>query len=95
MPELPLARGKEVMPYLRDGDERIASLILGVDEGGMVGHVVPDHFAVLKRGLGAYLDELEGLRDAAGSDAKREFYQSVIHALEGVRAWCLNYAALQ
>lgn len=94
MPELSLARGKEVMPYLHDGNERISSLTMGIDEGGMVGHVVPDHFAVLDRGLGTYLSEVTTLRDSAETPEKREFYQSVLHALEGVQGWCLNYAAL-
>ncbi|MDJ0628958.1 MAG: Dyp-type peroxidase [Rhodobacter sp.] len=93
MPELSLARGKEVMPYLKDGDERTESLTLGIDEGGMVGHVVPDHFAILTRGIGPYIVELEGLRDTAEGE-KVEFYQSVIHALQGVQDWCRNYAAL-
>ena len=94
MPELSLARGKEVMPYLDEGDERITSYLLGVDEGGMAGHVVPDHPATLKKGIGAFITEVSQRKEAASEVAKKEFYESVIHALEGVQGWCLNYAAL-
>lgn len=94
MPELSLARGKEVMPYLQDGDERISSYLMGVSEGGMVGHVVPDHPVVLENGLGALIRDMKKRAESASETSQQEFYQSVLYALEGVQGWCLNYASL-
>lgn len=94
MPELSLARGKEVMPYLKEGDEQISSYLLGVSEGGMVGHVVPDHTVILEHGLAALIEDLKGRAETADNAATKEFYQSAQLALEGVQGWCLNYAAL-
>ena len=94
MDDLSLARGKEVMPYLDDGDERVSSYLLGISEAGMVGHVVPDHPVVLSRGLGALIAEMQQ-RSAAATDAGQQaFYQSVLLALQGVQGWCLNHARL-
>lgn len=94
MPELSLARGKEVMPYLKEGDELISSFLMGVSEGGMVGHVVPDHPVVLENGLEALIDDLKTREDTATDPAQKDFYLSARLALEGVQGWCLNYAAL-
>jgi Dyp-type peroxidase family len=93
MPELSLGRGKEVMPYLRE-DERIPAFLLTLDESSAMGHVVPRHAVVLERGLGALVADAAERRDAATEDARRDFYASVVLALEGVQGYCRNYALL-
>jgi Dyp-type peroxidase family len=94
MPELSLGRGKEVMPYLRE-DERIPAFLLTLDESSGMGHVVPHHAKVLQQGLGALHADAAARRDAAadGSPAK-DFYTSVVLALEGVQGYCRNWALL-
>lgn len=96
MPELSLGRGKEVMPYLRD-DEKMPAFLLALDESSAMGHIVPDHATVLERGIGALLADAESRRDRSaddGDDARRDFFQSVVYALEGVQEYCVSYALL-
>lgn len=45
---LSLGSGKEVMPYLKDGDERTLSFNLALAEGGNMGHIVPGHNYLLE-----------------------------------------------
>ena len=45
---LSFGSGKEVMPYLKDGDERTLSLSLGLAEDGNMGHIVPGHNYILE-----------------------------------------------
>ena len=40
---LSLGSGKEVMPYLKDGEERTLSFNLALAEDGNMGHIVPGH----------------------------------------------------
>jgi Dyp-type peroxidase family len=93
MPELTLGRGKEVMPYLRE-EERIPAFLLSLDESSAMGHVVPNHKLTLEKGIDRLLEEVAQKRDGAKESAEKDFYQSVLYALEGVKGYCLNYATL-
>ena len=44
---LSLGSGKEVMPYLKEGSERMLSLGLALAEDGNMGHIVPNHKYIL------------------------------------------------
>lgn len=93
MPELSLGRGVEVMPYLRD-EERYRAMLLGLSEAGAMGHIVPDHRVVLELGIGRLIEDIAARRDAADGDDRRDFYQGVIYALQGVQGYCENWALL-
>ena len=45
---LSFGSGKEVMPYLKDGDERTLSFNLALAEDGNMGHIVPGHNYLLE-----------------------------------------------
>lgn len=45
---LSFGSGKEVMPYLKDGDERTQSFNLALAEDGNMGHIVPGHNYLLE-----------------------------------------------
>ncbi len=94
MPELSLGRGKEVMPYLTEG-ERLAGFLALLDETSAMGHVVPKHAKVLALGFGGILADLRQRAAAPGSTGDQEsFYQGAIFAIEGVQEYCRNHALL-
>lgn len=45
---LSFGSGKEVMPYLLEGDEITQSWTLGLTEAGNMGHIVPGHNYILE-----------------------------------------------
>ena len=45
---LSFGSGKEVMPYLKDGEERTLSFNLALAEDGNMGHIVPGHNYLLE-----------------------------------------------
>lgn len=96
LPDFTLGRGKEVMPYL-SRDESMKTWLGGeLNEWSAMGHVVPDHDAVLRKGLGGLLAELQQkLADAqrAKDDTAADFYQSALWSLEGVQQYLGQWAA--
>jgi Dyp-type peroxidase family len=93
MPLLSLGLGKEVMPYLRE-DEELPAFMMGLNEFSAMGHVVPDHSIILKKGLGNFIAEIEALWKKASDPEQQEFFVSVIYSLQGIQAWFKNYATL-
>lgn len=93
MPELSLGRGKEVMPYLSD-EERLAGFLVLLDETSSMGHVVPDHGKLLRRGLGEILAEVREREAAAKGSDEQAFFAGAALALEGIQGYCRNYALL-
>jgi pyruvate-formate lyase/deferrochelatase/peroxidase EfeB len=93
LPPFTLGSGVVVMPYLRE-DERLNGFFMKLDETSMAGHTVPDYDTVLKTGIGRLLEQTTQKLNGAGDGDRRNFYQSVVYALEGVRGYFRNYAAL-
>ncbi len=92
LPPFTLGTGVAVMAYLNDA-ERLNGFCMGLDETSMAGHVIPGYPILLKKGIGALLEETQQkLKQAAPETTP--FYQSVVYALEGVQGYLKNYAAL-
>jgi len=95
MPNVGLGQGKYVIDYARE-DEKLEHFFLGLSAYSGVGHIVPGYQRLLDRGLDGLIADvkakLAGLGDGAAD--KREFYEGVVPALEGVSDHCLAFAAL-
>ncbi|XP_038058373.1 uncharacterized protein LOC119729731 [Patiria miniata] len=92
MPRFSLGVGKYVMPYSRE-EEEFPWFMKGLNEGGAMGHIVPDHGIVLAVGLGVLKKQHQMLYARAPREQK-DFYQSVILALEGVQEYIDSFANL-
>lgn len=93
VPDYTVGSGYEAMRYLYE-EEQEEAFVLRLNEGGAAGHNVPNYQRLLEKGIGGLLEEVKGLRANAADTEAKQFYQSVIHALQGVQAYMRNYAAL-
>jgi pyruvate-formate lyase/deferrochelatase/peroxidase EfeB len=95
VPDYTLGSGYESMRYLNE-DERQEAFVLKLSEAGAAGHNVPNYHRILQMGISGMLKDLEQRRDGtSGADAGAKiFYQSAIHAFQGVQAYLRNYAEL-
>lgn len=92
MPPLTLGSGTQVMEYLNQ-DEKIEAFFGMLNEYSATGHNVPNYRKVLKVGLDGLLEEAQQkLKTVKGE--QKEFYQSVVWALEGLQDFILSYAEL-
>ncbi len=93
MPPFTLGSGTQVMEYLSP-DEKIGFFISGMlNEYSSTGHNVPDYKKALRLGVKGLLDEANGKLKHA-TDDNRDFYQSVVWALEGLREFISQYGEL-
>ena len=92
MPPLTLGSGTQVMEYL-DENEKIEFFFGSLNEYSATGHNVPNYKKALRLGVKGMLDDALARLKNAGED-KRDFYQSVIWSLEGLREFILAYARL-
>lgn len=93
MPPFTLGTGTQVMEYLSP-DEKIGFFISGMlNEYSSTGHNVPNYKKALRIGIKGLLDEANAKLASTG-DATRDFYQSVVWALEGLQEFVLQYAQL-
>ena len=92
MPPLTLGTGTQVMEYLNQ-DEKIEAFFGMLNEYSATGHNVPNYRKVLKVGIDGLLEEAQQkLKGSKGE--QKEFYQSVVWALEGLQDFILSYAEL-
>lgn len=92
MPPLTLGSGSRVMEYLTP-DEKIENFFGMLNEYSATGHNVPNYRKVLKLGVSGLLNEAQSYLKQA-TDNNRDFYQSSVWALEGLKCFIENYAAL-
>lgn len=93
MPPFTLGSGTQVMEYLSQ-DEKIGFFVDGMlNEYSSTGHNVPNYKKALRLGVKGLLDEANGKLKTAGKDTK-DFYQSVVWALEGLREFIFQYGEL-
>jgi len=83
-----VGQGKEFVGYLSE-EEELRGMLDYLGERSPMGHIVPDHDRVVKRGLRALIDECEQ-RITGGGNA--DFYTSVMESLEGVISYAAAYA---
>jgi Dyp-type peroxidase family len=93
LPNLGLGQGRYVMDYARK-DEQLGNFFAGLSHASGVGHLVPGFQRALDKGLGGLMAEVRARHDAETDEKKRQFYQGVLLALEGVHDHCLAYAKL-
>jgi pyruvate-formate lyase len=93
LPPFAVGQGKEVVRYLTD-QERLTAALNFLNEWSPMGHIVPDHGVVLEHGINGLLAKCKELESAASEEKQKIFYQSVIHALEGVLLYAARFADL-
>ena len=93
LPPFSVGQGKEVVRYSTD-QERLAAALNYLNEWSPMGHIVPDHGVVLEHGVNGLLAKCRDLEDASSEEKEKVFYQSVIHALEGVLLYAARFAGL-
>lgn len=93
MPNLSLGIGSQVMEYL-DQDEKITGFFGMLNEYSATGHNAPDYSLALHLGIGGLIEKFDtALKGAKDQDAK-DFYQSVIWALDGLSKFIGAYSDL-
>ena len=92
MPPLTLGTGSRVMEYLTQ-DEKIEFFFGMLNEYSSTGHNVPNYTKAIRLGVKGLLDEALGKLKTA-TDDNRDFYQSVVWSLEGLREFILQYGNL-
>ena len=92
LPPLTLGSGTRVMEYL-DEDEKIHFFFGNLNEYSATGHNVPNYNKALRLGVKGLIDEATDKLAGATEDQK-DFYQSVIWSLEGMREFILAYSKL-
>lgn len=96
MPPYSVGQGKEVLDYLlgaKDGgeDERLKFEMGFMNPWSNFGHICPNYETLVNKGLNSIISECAALKESSGED-KIAFYDSVIIALEGVKAFAESYA---
>jgi Dyp-type peroxidase family len=92
MPQLSLGIGSQVMEYLSD-DEWITGFFAGLNEYSACGHNAPDYPLLIKNGIAAITNSYQDKLQTAPPETK-DFYQSVVWSLDGLRAFIEAYATL-
>lgn len=93
LPPYSVGQGKELLRYLTE-EESLYWELRYFNEWSPFGHIVPDHEIILKKGIIAVMEDCQErkLKLSKSEKDKKEFYQSVIYALEGVLYFINAYA---
>lgn len=92
MPQLSLGIGSQVMEFLND-DERLTGFFSMLNEYSSTGHNIPDYPLLLEKGIDGVAAEFAAKLKTAKGDQK-DFYQSVVWALDGLSKFIEAYAKL-
>ena len=79
------------MPYLFD-KEVMPAFVKGLSEAGTFGHVIPHFQTLLDKGIGKLIEEL--LAASTKDESEKNFVNSCILALQGIKKYHKNYAFL-
>lgn len=95
VPDFTLGSGFEAMSCLdEERGEVTEAFLLKLNDAGAAGHNVPDYKRLLMQGVSGLIEEARQRREQAADAEAKSFYQSVMYALDGVRIYLRNYAAL-
>jgi hypothetical protein len=83
-----LGLGKAVMPYLRE-EETMPAFTKGLSEAAGMGHVIPDFETLLQKGLAKMKEDI--MANAGSTKEEKEFVESCVLALNGVKKYIRNY----
>lgn len=83
MPPFSVGQGKEFVRYLTE-EEELAGALEYLNELSPMGHIVPNHGAVLTRGLDAMVSEAQAKARSGASEQQAQFYESVAISLQAV-----------
>ncbi|MDC3379233.1 pyruvate formate lyase family protein, partial [Planctomycetota bacterium] len=97
LPPFSVGQGKEMVSYLTDA-ERLQFMLSLLNERSPMGHIVPDHQAVIDKGLNALIAECEENRKALDGDdeaTKRssDFYLAAAESLKSIVDYAQRFAA--
>ena len=93
MPNIGIGQGRYMIDYARE-DERLSQFFAGLSYASPVGHVVPHHAEVLRQGLKVMKEDVKRRQETTPDVAKKQFYEGVWLALEGVSEHLRAYARL-
>ncbi|HMI03708.1 MAG TPA: pyruvate formate lyase family protein [Pedobacter sp.] len=93
LPPYSVGQGKELVRYLTE-EETLYWELRYYNEWSPFGHIVPDHKAILDKGILGIIAECQEKisRQVKGPHDKTSFYRSVIYSLEGVLVYISAYA---
>lgn len=93
LPPYSVGQGKELMRYLTD-DESLYWELRYFNEWSPFGHIVPDHESLLDKGIIGIIGDCQAKQHKLDPTniVKKQFYTSVISALEGVLYFINSYA---
>jgi pyruvate-formate lyase len=91
LPPFSVGQGKEFVRYLTEQEELRYALDY-LNELSPMGHVVPDHGALLEHGLNGLIAQCRQRQQGATPD-QQTFFAAVIISLEAVKAYAARYAA--
>jgi Dyp-type peroxidase family len=92
MPQLSLGIGSQVMEYLNE-DERLEGFFSMLNEYSSTGHNIPDYPLLIEQGIDTISAAFAAKLKTAKGDQK-DFYQSVVWALDGLSKFIEAYAVL-
>ena len=92
MPQLSLGIGAQVMEYLTE-EEKIAGFFGTLNEYSATGHNAPSYPLLIEQGIDAIAQSYRDKMKTAPQETK-DFYQSVVWALDGLSGFIEAYAAL-
>ncbi|WP_316846514.1 pyruvate formate lyase family protein [Pedobacter psychrodurus] len=94
LPPYSVGQGKELMKYLTV-EESLYWELRYLNEWSPFGHIVPDHEALLTKGILGIIQECQEKKAHVETEIKKsQFYDSVISSLEGVLYYINAYADL-
>lgn len=92
MPQLSLGIGTQVMEYLTD-DERMTGFFATLNEYSATGHNAPNYPLLVEKGIDA-IAQMYAEKRRTAPRANKDFYQSVVWALDGLSKFIEAYAKL-
>lgn len=90
LPPFSVGQGKEFVRYLT-AEEELSAMLDYLNELSPMGHIVPDHFRVVQRGLVALIEQCEELALNA-NQTQQEFYKAAVISMRAVIAFAERYA---
>ncbi|KAI0534462.1 pyruvate formate lyase-domain-containing protein [Xylaria digitata] len=98
IPDFTLGRGKEVVTYLDEDEIMAAWLKCQLDEGGAMGHIVPNFQTLVDYGLAGMIEDFnrraeEARKEDSGAE-KVSFFVAAADSFKGMQAYLTNWARI-
>ncbi|MBJ2126585.1 pyruvate formate lyase family protein [Flavobacterium sp. IB48] len=91
LPPYSVGQGKELLRYLTE-EETLYWELRYFNEWSPFGHIVPDHEAILQKGILGIIEDCQQKKSVVPDISKKQFYTSVIDSLNGVLFFVNAYA---